>query len=416
MTMPQPFNYSLNVPDPTQNIMQALQLGTAIQAQQTKQAAAAKAAEQQKALETDIAGLGANPTPGAIANLSAKYPALSEKFQKTYDMLSNEQQKAHVDTASQVYASLLSGNTEVAQDVLKDRIEAARNAGDEKQVKSMETMSKLIELHPETAKTSTGIFLANAMGKDKFTDTFTGLETSRRERALEPGALKKQGIDLGLTEAQTNKVLVENKKLDAETQKAILELEAMKKGGKIVDPEKRFEYERKLSDEYTKKTQNFDGVQEAYRRIKAAEDTAAGDLSLIFSYMKMLDPGSTVREGEFANAQNAGGVGDRVINLYNNLLTGERLNPEQRKSFKSQSNSLFDAAKKKEESVRAGIQKVVDNYDLNPDNVFVTGEPEPSGQAPETGNTVTVGGKTYKRPSGFTDEQWSAYKQSQGVQ
>ena len=35
---------------------------------------------------------------------------------------------------------------------------------------------------------------------------------------------------------------------------------------------------------------------------------AAGDMALIFSYMKMLDPNSTVREGEYATAQDAGSI------------------------------------------------------------------------------------------------------------
>jgi hypothetical protein len=34
---------------------------------------------------------------------------------------------------------------------------------------------------------------------------------------------------------------------------------------------------------------------------------------------------------------------------------------------------------------------------------------------PPTTESVTVGGKTYERPSNFTDAQWSAYKQSAGV-
>ena len=38
------------------------------------------------------------------------------------------------------------------------------------------------------------------------------------------------------------------------------------------------------------------------------DGTAAGDLSAIFAFMKMLDPGSVVREQEFANAQNAAGA------------------------------------------------------------------------------------------------------------
>ena len=60
------------------------------------------------------------------------------------------------------------------------------------------------------------------------------------------------------------------------------------------------------------------------------EGSAMGDLAAIFSYMKTLDPGSTVREGEAASAQNAAGIPERVRNYYNNLISGERLSPEQR--------------------------------------------------------------------------------------
>lgn len=78
----------------------------------------------------------------------------------------------------------------------------------------------------------------------------------------------------------------------------------------------------------------------SYGRVLSTDDNAAGDLSLIFAYMKMLDPGSVVREGEFANAQNAAGVDDRVKNLYNRLLTGERLTPDQRSQFRGQARGL----------------------------------------------------------------------------
>jgi hypothetical protein len=65
----------------------------------------------------------------------------------------------------------------------------------------------------------------------------------------------------------------------------------------------------------------------------AEKPDAAGDLALIFGYMKILDPGSVVREGEFANAQNAAGVPDQVRNLYNRAKSGQRLNPSQRGQF-----------------------------------------------------------------------------------
>jgi hypothetical protein len=50
-------------------------------------------------------------------------------------------------------------------------------------------MSELIRLHPETAKTTAGLYLASAMGPEKFQETFSKLESERRERDLEPSKL-----------------------------------------------------------------------------------------------------------------------------------------------------------------------------------------------------------------------------------
>ena len=68
-----------------------------------------------------------------------------------------------------------------------------------------------------------------------------------------------------------------------------------------------------------------------------------GDLAAIFSYMKTLDPGSTVREGEAASAQNAAGIPERVRNYYNNLISGERLSPEQRADMAQTAITLYNS-------------------------------------------------------------------------
>jgi len=88
---------------------------------------------------------------------------------------------------------------------------------------------------------------------------------------------------------------------------------------------------------------SFSGVTEAYSRIVASaqDPSAAGDLALIFNYMKVLDPGSTVREGEFATAQNAGGVDARVRSLFNSVVDGTRLTAGQRADFLDRSNRLY---------------------------------------------------------------------------
>lgn len=97
----------------------------------------------------------------------------------------------------------------------------------------------------------------------------------------------------------------------------------------------------------------FNDVDSAFQKVKSAagNPSAAGDLSAIFAYMKMLDPGSSVREGEFANAQNAGGIDQKIAAAYNNVLNGQRLTPQQRADFIKQAAGLhqvhrskFDAA------------------------------------------------------------------------
>jgi hypothetical protein len=84
----------------------------------------------------------------------------------------------------------------------------------------------------------------------------------------------------------------------------------------------------------------------AMGRIQASaeEPSAAGDMALVFNFMKVLDPGSTVREGEYANAQNAGGIDDKIISTYNRMVDGEILTAPQRADFLNRATRLYKSA------------------------------------------------------------------------
>jgi len=107
--------------------------------------------------------------------------------------------------------------------------------------------------------------------------------------------------------------------------------------------DKQIDNEGKIRAEFIKGADEFVKVRDAYGRVQASakDPSAAGDLALIFSYMKILDPGSVVREQEFANAQNAAGVPDQVRNMYNKVLSGERLAPNQRADFTGRAGKLY---------------------------------------------------------------------------
>lgn len=86
-------------------------------------------------------------------------------------------------------------------------------------------------------------------------------------------------------------------------------------------------------------------VATAFQKIRntAAKATPAGDVSLLTAYMKMLDPTSSVKEGEFATAEQATGVPGRILNLYNKAVSGQLLNPEMRADFLGQAEGLYSA-------------------------------------------------------------------------
>lgn len=82
-------------------------------------------------------------------------------------------------------------------------------------------------------------------------------------------------------------------------------------------------------------TRDLTKIDAAYGKVEGAvkQKSAAGDLALVFNFMKMLDPGSTVREGEFANAAAAAGLGDRFIAAAKKIDSGEILTEDQRNDF-----------------------------------------------------------------------------------
>jgi len=116
----------------------------------------------------------------------------------------------------------------------------------------------------------------------------------------------------------------------------------------------------------------FKTVRDSYAQIKsvAKDDSAAGDLSLIFSYMKLLDPNSVVRETEFANAQNAAGVPDKVQNIWNRARNGERLTGDQRKDFIGKAETIYDSRYKQIKPTITQYEDLAKKRKLDPKDVI----------------------------------------------
>ena len=214
-------------------------------------------------------------------------------------------------------------------------------------------------------------------------------EASEKLGSVE-SVVAKKAEELNLTKAQTDQMKALAGKQRAETLKTLFELKALQDPatGAFKSPKEAATAIAKFSDQFNQRIGTAVSTQDAWRRIQAAQANAAGDLSLIFSYMKMLDPGSTVREGEFANAQNATGVPEMVKNWWNRMLSGERLGKDQRAQFLSQAKSLYVAASKKVGEEKAYFTKIAKHFKVDPELIVGGKNFGDSGQAqPSQGKT-----------------------------
>jgi hypothetical protein len=469
----QPINYGVQIADPTQAFLSAFQTGASVQEARLKQEQQQQQLANQKLIQEGFTKLR---QPGATAadyaNLSMLLPETQAKsVRESFNMLSGERQQAALQQSGQVFSAFKSGKPEIAISLLDQQIAGKRNSGDEEGAKFLETWRDVAKENPKATEDYFGFTISQMPGGDKVITSAIALGGERREEAKAPSALlearakadkavadattaqatatnapakaaadaalataqaqkaqvdakyaeqitladiKKKAADLGLTQAQTGSALAQTKKLGVESQKAALELEALKATGGM-DPAKTFEQEDKLRKEYQGRTKVYGELGTTFNNIQssAGAKTGPGDIALITGFMKMLDPGSVVRETEFATARDTAGLYTRLENSLKKAESGQFLQPKQREEFVNLAREYYKSAQKKAEEDKKALGVVVKNYRLNAENVF---GPETAAAPTPSPNSVTVGGQTYTRPANFTDAQWSAYKQSVGAQ
>ena len=162
----------------------------------------------------------------------------------------------------------------------------------------------------------------------------------------------------------------------------------------------------KLRDEFNNLTKDFRVVQDAYSKINSTSDTGAGDMSMLYSYVKLLDPGSVVRESEFATAAASGSFGDTVQGAVNRLLTGERLPPNLRASFKSEAKSLYSAQKSGMERMKTNYADLAKRYGLRTEDVIQDYSEQYFPRPGDTQETIEQ-----KRQTGLTPEETREYEE-----
>lgn len=130
-----------------------------------------------------------------------------------------------------------------------------------------------------------------------------------------------------------------------------------------------FNNEMKLRDDFKQEPiyKAHQEVQSAYQQIKSSlgQKSPAGDLAGATKIMKLLDPGSVVRESELGMAMAASGLMDRIANYAQMTLNGTKLTPTQRKDFQDLADKLHDASVQQFNTKRKDYETLGKDYGLN---------------------------------------------------
>ena len=100
----------------------------------------------------------------------------------------------------------------------------------------------------------------------------------------------------------------------------------------------------------------------------AKEDSAAGDVAFIFDFMRMVDPNSVVKEGEFQLAEDAAPIMLKLNKMLNKARTGERLSVTQRNEFLSTARSIFNQSLETYRATESTYKEIAGNT-FGKDNV-----------------------------------------------
>ena len=452
-----PIDYTMQVLDPIQGYLQGLQFGENVQTarlgrEQTRQSMGIQAAQEARAAEAfqmqkaeaarklaearrsqqALLDLFNNPSPTSddFTRAYLANPAIRDEVKFLMDKQTSEQNKALLTSSQNIYAAAAQQNPDVLRRILTEQRDAMSAAGNEQMVRLVDEGLKMLNTDPAGAmqqlRATTGLTILGLGGDvkkinealglpeaPKPTEAFRTLDAQLRAGGIVPrseggdGRYESAMRSAGGAIPKAPEAVSPLGKIMQDVKAGILPKSVLDTAIRIEEKQARSDddltlsqkiaEEARLRGEYTKRTEDLAAAERNFQVIQtsASDNSGAGDIALVTSFMKMLDPGSVVRETEFATAANAGGLLARLQSIATKVENGQFLSAEQRADFQRLAGQYLKAAQDQEGPVRETYKAIIENYRLNPVNVFgaraVTAAPTTEAPAPAPAPTPTAG-------------------------
>jgi hypothetical protein len=132
--------------------------------------------------------------------------------------------------------------------------------------------------------------------------------------------------------------------------------------------------EREYAKDWKNVDQNFKEIDSQFKRMEtvANRKDAAGDLALIISFTKMLDPGSVAREGEVKLTQSAASLVDQALIWTDRIQKGNTLLPDSlRAAYLDAARDMYGVYQNAYQGIAQDYARTAQDYGFNPDRVMM---------------------------------------------
>lgn len=174
---------------------------------------------------------------------------------------------------------------------------------------------------------------------------------------------KKGTTFANLAPVHAKQVLKQQRKQELEDAMAV-------EGAKFDSPTGKIERAKYLKNGFDQrmKDNKFYEYRDNMNKIQASVEsgTPISDVATATSIMKMLDPGSVVRESELEVALKANGLLDRMKNWKARNLEGKKLTATQRQEFNTLAKDFFDVAQKTKNELVNEYANFSKEYEVDP--------------------------------------------------
>lgn len=117
----------------------------------------------------------------------------------------------------------------------------------------------------------------------------------------------------------------------------------------------------------------YDTVATSYDTLKSSytDMSGPGAINTIFSFMKIIDPGVAVMEGDVELIRNSGGAAAKYAGLLDSAISGNKLTADTREQLFRQATAQYESRRKAYDSAQRKFDQIARRQKIDPNLIFL---------------------------------------------